>query len=253
MEDTVTIIIVDDEQQARSTLQKLLRIHCTNIQLLGMASTIAQAQKLLAASPPDLLLLDINLGKHSGFDLLNSLGEQNFHLVFTTAYDEFALKAFKYHAIDYLLKPIDPDALTHVINRVRREKKQLAFQQIKSLLESMHTHTFDRIAISTSEGISFLLLHEIIRLESDRSYTTFYTTRGKKLTVSKNLKEFEQLLPTDQFFRVHQSHIINIKQVSMILKRDGGYLLMSDQAELPISRRRKQLLLELLNRNSLNY
>ncbi|MEL7124544.1 MAG: LytTR family DNA-binding domain-containing protein [Bacteroidota bacterium] len=245
-------MIVDDEQQARSTLQKLLQIHCNNTEVVGLAANLKQAKTLLSKISPDLLLLDINLGKETGFDLLNQLTTNNFSLVFTTAYDEFALKAFKYHAIDYLLKPIDPDALTKVVERVRNHKNRVDLQNIPLLLQSIQSQTFDRITISTSEGISFLLLKDIIRLQSDRSYTTFYLQGRNKITISKNLKEFEEILPSDQFFRIHQSHIINLKQVNMILKQDGGYLLMTDQAKLPISRRRKNMLMELLNKGSLN-
>ncbi|MEM0991514.1 MAG: LytTR family DNA-binding domain-containing protein [Bacteroidota bacterium] len=247
------VIIVDDEQLAINTLCELLNLYQANVEIVGTAQSVEKALGLLQQQQADILFLDINLGQNTGFDLLNQLEKSDFQLVFTTAYDQFALKAFQYHAIDYLLKPIDPNALLAVVERVRQVKQRIPIEQLVDLLDSLSKKKLTRLSISTSEGLFFLELQEIVRLESFRTYTTFFMRNGKKVTLAKTIKAFENILPPEDFFRVHQSHIVNIKYISSIARKDGGYAVTDDGQEIPISRRKKALLIDLLNRKSLIY
>ncbi|MEO0337829.1 MAG: LytTR family DNA-binding domain-containing protein [Bacteroidota bacterium] len=248
----VRIVVVDDDLQAVNTIKELIKLYCPNGQLVDYATDVSKALQLLEGATFDLLLLDINLGNTTGFDLLDQLETYKFGLAFTTAYDQFALKAFQYYAIDYLLKPIDPDELSSLIARVeKKEEESFSAEQIKALSESIQQKKLNRLLLSTSEGFFFLDLEQIVRLEAFKSYTTFYLSNNKKITVAKTIKEYERLLPDHQFFRAHQSHMINIKYIYQISKKDGGYIVTHDGQEVPLARRKKVSLLQLLAGNNL--
>lgn len=248
----ISIVIIDDETKARITLKELLASLCPGTQVIGEADGVASGLQLLSRVRPDAVFLDIQMNDGSGFDLLDRLRKMDFHVVFATAFEEFAIKAFRYHALDYLVKPIDPDDLLAVCQKIREENKnKLSAQRINHLLESMQSRKIENIALSTAEGIIYLKLQEIVRLESEGNYTYFYTTAGEKMIVARTLKEFDQILPEDLFYRTHQSHVVNLREVRRVLKEDGGYALMSDGAKVPVSRRKKDDFLEQLGRMSL--
>ena len=233
----LSIAIIDDEKNARDTLRILLTELCPDVRILGEADGVAKGVELIKEMKPDAIFLDIKMNDGTGFDLLDHFPEPNFSIVFTTAYDEYALEAIKRNALDYLVKAINPDELLAAVAKLK-EKEQGINQRLLSLMQSINNKEEEKIALSSSEGWSFWKLSEILRLESSSNMTTFYNVTGTKIMVSRTLKEFENTLPKDQFFRTHNSHIVNRKYVTQILREDGGYALLKDNTKVPISRRR---------------
>lgn len=245
--DPIRVIVIDDESQSRKTLQILLKDYCPHVAIIGEADGVLAGYQLLQRESPDALFLDIHMSDGTGFDLLNKIQNPSFQVVFITAYDNFAIKAFQYNAIDYLLKPINVDELLRAIRKIKPATQQPDFKRrLDNLLETNKTGKFDKIAVSSNDGLHFLELSEIVRLESEGNYTTFNLLNGKQVIVAKTLKSFEDLLEDEMFFRTHQSHIINLKYIAKIVKEDGGYLLMKDQGKVPISRSKKDQFMKLV-------
>lgn len=242
------LIIIDDEQDARTILRTLIQTYCPDISIVGEATDVPSAVALIREKQPDIILLDIQLGEQTGFDLLDKFTQPEFRIIFTTAYDNFALKAFEYCAMDYLLKPIIPDKLLQALDRVKANisKEKLFQQQLGFLLVGNKKKAFDKIALTTAEGIVFVQLKNILYLQSDGNYTLFYLKNEEKIIVSKTMKEFENLLPEETFFRTHQSYIVNINVVKKVLKEDGGYALLKNEKKVPISRRKKDAFVKVL-------
>ena len=183
------------------------------------------------------------------FDLLDRISKLQFNVVFTTAHDDFAIRAFRYNAIDYLLKPVDPDELVAAVHKAQQTLNyEVLEQQIASLLKTTAEKVFDRILLHTGNGPVFAQTNDITRIESYGNYTFVFLPGGERYLVSRNLKEFEEMLPMPLFFRLHQSHLINMAFVEKFLKEDGGYAVMNDGAKIPVSRRRKDAFLEALLR-----
>ncbi|MFT4679237.1 MAG: two-component system LytT family response regulator [Flavobacteriales bacterium] len=235
----IRAIIVDDEEDARKTLQIFVNQYCPKVEVIDEADGVQDAYRKIMSQEPDLVFLDIQMDDGTGFDLLEKVRNPNFVVIFTTAFDEFAIKAFKYSAIDYLLKPIDPDELIEAVSKVDIGKEDNSVK-IQNLMENQGKQEFDRITLSSQEGLTFVKLENIMRLESDSNYTHFFLTSGEKITVPKSLKEYELILPSSRFFRTHQSHIVNLNYVKKYMKEDGGYVLMEDGSEVFVARRRKE-------------
>ena len=241
------IIIIDDEANARSTLRKMLSQYCQEAEVIGEADSVGAGISTILEKKPEAAFIDIQMKDGTGFDLLGHFPRPAFDIVFTTAFDQFAVKAFKFNAIDYLVKPVDPNELCQSVIKIRENRnRQMYFEQISQLIKMAQTQKSEKIALSTCEGLIFLRLQELVRLESSGSYTTFFLCNGRKVMVARTLREFEELLPSDVFFRLHQSHIVNLNFVQSILREDGGYALMEDEHRVPISRRKKEELLYLL-------
>lgn len=247
----IKVVIIDDEEATRSLLKHFFSDFFPDIQLLGEAESVSRGVKLIKRENPDLVFLDIQMPDGSGFDLLNKLEHPNFKLIFITAYDQFALKAFQYNAIDYLLKPLEPLSLRNAINKVLHRSAIPLEPRLNGLKEIMENRQANRIALSSAEGYAFYELEEIVRLESSGNYTTFHIRDGQRTTVAKTIKEYEGLLPNENFYRVHQSHIVALQHVKKILKEDNGIAVMADGSKVPISRRKKETFIELLTRQSL--
>jgi two-component system LytT family response regulator len=199
---------------------------------------------------PDVIFLDIQMPDGNGFKLLEDIGNINFDVIFTTAFDQYAIKAIKYSALDYLLKPIAPDDLKAAVDKVEKKKTgDDARTNINFLLENIKNKNtdFKKIVLSTSEGMSVVEIKNIIRCESDDCYTYFYMEDGKKVIVSKTLKEIEELLGEYNFLRPHRSHLINILHIKNYIKTDGGTVIMSDGCQVPVSRRKKDIILDIIN------
>lgn len=199
---------------------------------------------------PDLVLLDINMPWGSGFDLLKKLDKLNFKIIFITAYEEFAINAFEFAAIDYLLKPIDPDALIKAINKAIYTIQAELSLKLNTLLSNISSgnDADKKLILRTSNNIHIIKVNSIIHLESDQNYTLFFINDGRKIVVSKTLRAYDDLLSKQGFFRVHKSHLINLKQVSRFEKANGGTVVMTNESRIPVASRKRESLLELFNR-----
>ncbi len=242
----ISAIIIDDIQQARNTLKEDLKNYCPNITVIGEAEGVVSGVKLLKAKQPDVLFLDIQMQDGSGFDLLEILPEIPFKVIFTTASDAFAIKAFRFSAIDYLLKPIDPDELIEAVKKLEAEQAPQK-ENIDLLLNSVKENSGPRrLALHTQEKIHITNVEDIIRCESSGNYTIFHFADSPKLMVTKTLKEYDQLLQDHGFIRVHQSHLINRQRIKEFVKIDGGYLVMQDKTHVPVSLRKKSTVIKML-------
>lgn len=245
----IRLVIIDDEPGARATLQTFLHSYCPDITIVGEADDVPSGVSLIRKTEPDIVLLDIQMGKETGFDLLDKFSSPTFRVIFTTAYNQFALKAFKYAALDYLLKPIDPNELIKAIDRAKANfTKEKTYQlQIHNLLEANHKKYFDKMALPTTEGIIFIKVSDILYLQSNINYTYIFVKGEDRITASKTLKDYEEILPENTFCRIHQSYMCNINFVKKVLKEDGGFVLLDNGQKIPVSRRKKEDLLKLLN------
>ena len=239
--DKINVFIVDDETSARQNLAHLIKNNCKNALISGSAESLQEARILIGRVKPDILFLDVQLQDGTGFDLLDHLKEVHFNVVFTTAYDEFAVKAFRYNAIDYLLKPIDADELISAFAKASQFlDKATVKNQLDYLIKSTSDKKFDRLTLPTSNGLIFAEVNEIIRLESFGNYSFVFLADGQRIVTSQNLKVFEEILPPTLFFRIHQSYIINTNHLKKIEKDQGDMVEMSDSTKIPIARRRKE-------------
>jgi two-component system LytT family response regulator len=241
----IKTILIDDESKARETMNDLLGQHCRNIQVVAEADCVKAGLEQISLHGPDLIFLDVQMPDGSGFDLLEQLPEINFKIIFASAYDKFAVRAFKFSAVDYLLKPVEPEALIEACKRLEGGEK--ITELTKKLEVLLHNrNNFEKIALPTMDGITFIKIKEITRCESDNNYTNIFINTGKKLIVSKTLKEYEDMLTPFNFFRIHKSHLINLAYLQKYKKGEGGYVVMEDGAELEVSRRRKEEFLQAL-------
>lgn len=238
----IKAVIVEDEIRSREFLKNLVEEFCTGVQVAAMAASVEEAVEAVNNYKPDLLFLDIELHTGTGFDVLQGVSYRNFSVIFTTAYDHYAVKAIKFSAVDYLLKPIDVEELQAAVQKASEKIQNNTSQQtLQLLLKNLQkpADTDFSITLATSEGLEFVPLQQIIRLEASGPYTHFYMKGGKKMMVSKNLKEYEMLLGDHHFFRVHNSHIINMKEVKRLIKTDGGYAVMNDDSMITISPKKR--------------
>lgn len=234
------VLIIDDEKQAREALRSMLTDYCSSVTIAGEADGVVSGVEAIRKIRPDLVLLDIQMKDGTGFDLLDKVKNPGFRLIFTTAHDEFALRAFRYHAIDYLLKPIDPDQLIEAVEKIAESNTgSPLMDQISSLFESLEGKRMEKLALPSQEGISYLKLDDILYLKADGNYTMFYTISGNKEMVTKALKDYEEMLPEDTFFRIHQSYIVHADQVKQF-RRDESIVLMTNNDQLPVAKRRRQ-------------
>ena len=235
MDTKITAAIVDDEQGNRENLLRMIGNYCPQIRISAICSSVTEARTVLPEAKPDILFLDIRLGDDTGFSLLGSLPEIPFEVIFVTAYDSYAIQAIRFSALDYLLKPIDPEELTHAVDKaVQVVLRKQENKRMQNLLQNTQ-------ALDKQKKIG-----SIIRCESESNYTTFYLKSGEKLIVSKTLKEFDELLAPYHFLRVHQSHLINLDEIKSFIKSDGGYIRMKDGASVSISRQRRNYVMEVL-------
>lgn len=244
---TFTAIIVEDEHHAQAQLKQLLEQH-PDILVVGQAYNIHEAGRLAAEVGPDLVFCDVDLPPANSFDWLATYPKLPFSVIFTTSYDTYALKAFRLAAVDYLLKPLMQADLDIALERFRSiEQRKEGFSQVKHLLENLnHSNQRKKIALPTLSGYLFVPIDDIIRCESDNTYTTFYNVNQKPVVVSRTLKECEQLLVNLGFFRIHNSHLINLAYVKEYIKGEGGQVKMEDGSYVDVSRRRKDEFLKLM-------
>jgi len=246
--NSIKAIIVDDEPNNCLYLKKQLQNYCMKVDVCAMANNAAEGVQLIHQYQPDLVFLDIQMPGGNGFDLLESISERNFKVIFVTAYDQYAIKAIRYCAFDYLLKPINIIELQKAVERVRSELKRdkIESKQQYETLQYNGGHTAKRIALPSAQRLLFVEVSDIIRCEAESNYTRIYLRSGAKEVVSKTLKEYEELLCNEGFIRVHQSHLVNVQMIQSYEKADGGYLLMVGASQVPISRLRREKVMEVL-------
>ena len=248
-----TAILIDDDANLRAGMRQMLSRYAPDIFIIGEADSVETGVEAVHRLQPQVLFLDIQLTDGTGFDVLEKLaelrGKITSQVVFITAHEQYAIKAFRFSALDFLLKPVDPDELQKVIEKIKTVlDKSDNYAHIDLLLENIRkkVDNFKRIALSTSEGIHLFEISDIIRCESEDNYTKFYIKNNKPILISKTLKEYEDLLTEHGFERIHQSHLINLAYLKSYIKKDGGYVVMADNSNLPISQRKKERLQELL-------
>ena len=248
----ITAVVIDDDDNLRKGMKTLLSRYSPAINIIGEADSLETGVELLLQEQPQVVFLDIHLGDGTGFDLLeevNRKGKLNSQIVFITAHEQYAIKAFRFSALDFLLKPVDPEELEKVIGKLKSVlDKNDSVAHIDLLLENIRkkVDNFKRIALSTSDGIHLFEISDIIRCESEDNYTKFYIKNNKPILISKTLKEYEDLLTEHGFERIHQSHLINLSYLKSYIKKDGGYVMMADNSHLPISQRKKDRMQEIL-------
>lgn len=245
----MTALLVEDMPQALQLLQADLAEHCPDVEVVGVAHSVVEAAKQLQRQTPDILFLDILLGDGTGFDLLEIFPQLDSRIIFVTASDEFALRAFRFAAVDYLLKPVDPAQLRQAVARARNQLTPPA-ESIDLLQESIRQPDVlpTRIALHTQERVAVVDIDQIVRCEADGNNTWFVLAPGEKIFVTRTLKQFEQLLAQHQFIRVHQSHLLNLAYIREYVKKDGGYLKMKNGEIVPVSLRKKAEVVGLLER-----
>jgi two-component system, LytTR family, response regulator len=237
----LTAIIIDDEQKGRVALKQKLEDYCPDVKLAGEAASGPEGLRLIDRHQPQVVFLDIEMPRMNGFEMLHQVKNKNFHLIFTTAYDQYAIKAIKYAAFDYLLKPVDIEELKSAIQRVMEEKKQQTDQKFEVLEQHIATRNpLNKIAIPTLDGLLFFDIADIIHLEAQSNYTAIHFHNHPRLIASRTLKEFEDLLPDNMFFRPHHSHLINLNYIKRYIKGDGGQIEMHNGHFVDVARRKKE-------------
>ena len=243
-------LIVDDERKSRESLKVLINDYCQDVEVVGVASNVEEAVDLVDIHEPDIVFLDIQMNAETGFDLLKKVAPVNFEVVFTTAYSEYAIEAIKFSALDYLLKPIDIEELKQAIKKYKNKKSgNLISKKIENLIDNFknnHSDSF-KMALPTAEGLVFVNLSDIVYLEADGSYTKVFKKNGEVFMVTKNLKEYEGLLSKKNFFRIHNSYLINLDEIERYVKGEGGYVVMKNGKNLDVSKRKKQAFLSRIN------
>ncbi len=236
----LTAILVDDMPIALEMLENDIVNNHPKINIIGKAKSVVEAAKLLQKKQPDILFLDIMLGDGTGFDILEISPDLKSKIIFITASDAFAIKAFKFAAIDYILKPYSDEDLAFSIEKAQRQI-QPDKQQLNILQEAVAApnKTPSKISLHTSEKIIVVNIADIIRCKSDNNYTTFYFNDNSKILVSKTLKHYADMLKEVSFLRVHQTHLVNIKYIKEFIKSDGGYLILKDKSNIPVSVRKR--------------
>lgn len=242
----IKAIIIDDEAHCRETLSMQLAKYCPQVTLVAVCRSAAEGLNAIAAYTPDLLFLDVEMPVMNGFEMLEQLPSIPFDIIFTTGYDTYAIKAIRFSALDYLLKPIDKDDLLKAVAKVNPQPEPQMAQQIELLLQKLgHKPALQKIALPSLQGFELVLIETIIRCEADNNYTHVFLKSRQSLLVSRTLKEIEELLEESSFLRVHQSHLINLNEIIRYVRGEGGYVVMSDNSTVHVSRSRKDELLKI--------
>jgi two-component system LytT family response regulator len=243
----IKALIIDDENRTRELIAKMITSFGFDIEAIPAGENVQSGIKAIEEIKPDIVFLDIQMPDGTGFDVLKSVKEKNFEVVFITAHEEFAIKAIKFSALDYLLKPIDPMELKAAVEKAMKtinEKKEDS--QFDALQNNIQPNQKRRLVLKTQESVYVVELDEIIRCEADRNYTSFFLSGGKKILVSKTLKEYETLLSSHNFLRVQQSHLINLDYVDRYDKGNGGSVVMKDGSEVPLSPAKREVFFKIL-------
>lgn len=250
----ITAVIVDDEEKNREALAKMLDQFCPDVQVVGKAENVSFAKEVILKEKPQMVFLDIEMPGGDGFSLIEEFEKPEFQVVFTTAHAAYAIKAIKFAALDFLLKPININelkvAVEKAINNHANKTDTGLKQKINILRQNRNNDQFDfqKIALPTTDGTEYYSIDSILRCEADRAYCKFYLTTGKQILVSKPLSEFEDLLSECNFFRIHKSNMVNLNHIKKYVRGAGGYVVLSDDSHVDVSVRRKDELMSILER-----
>ncbi|WP_153801063.1 LytR/AlgR family response regulator transcription factor [Foetidibacter luteolus] len=249
----ITTILVDDELRLLSSLSNMIELYCPQLTVTAMCDNPATAIDKIKTMQPGLVFLDISLPGKTAFDLLREIGDINFAIIFVTAHNNYMEQAFKFSAIDYLLKPVDEEDLVKAVHRaVKRVEEQSFRNSMASLLHNMQKHSIDgdpKLCIPILNGFEMISVSEIVFCEADGAYTNFHLTSGKKLCASRPLLDYELLLQDKMFTRIHKSYLINTRYIKKYIKGEGGTVVMNNGSEISVSRRKKELFLEMIREN----
>ncbi|MCO5263777.1 MAG: LytTR family DNA-binding domain-containing protein [Lentimicrobium sp.] len=242
-------IIIDDEEHMQQSLEKLLQRYCPYVQVVARAGSVASGLACIREHRPDVVLLDIKMDDGTGFDLLKQAEPIDFKVIFITAYDQYAVEAFRYSALDYLLKPVIPGNLAEAIQKAEETRIKDLELQLSALKNNMaaDNQLNKKLVLKTQESIYIVVPDEILYCQADSNYSTFTLNDGRRITVSRTLREFEELLKQAGFFRVHKSFLINLSRIIRLDKSEGGALVMSNGDKIPVGASRKEELMELFN------
>ena len=244
----IDAIIIDDERHSCDALEMLIAKCCPQIQVAAICHSAEDGIKKIHELKPQLIFLDIEMPHMNGFQMLEQMDSINFEIIFTTSYDQYAITAFKFSALDYLLKPVDREELEKAVQKVAKKISPPVSQQLEILLQKINlpTRAVQKIALPTMQGLEFVPVDTIVSCSSSNNYTEFFLTDKKRLLVSRTLKEVEDMLADHSFLRVHNSHVVNLNSITRYVKGEGGYLVMSDNSTVDVSRSRKEFLLQKL-------
>ncbi|BAX79164.1 LytR/AlgR family response regulator transcription factor [Labilibaculum antarcticum] len=236
----IKALIIDDELKSQSTLNKLLEMYCPEVEVIGFAHNVETGIEAIDSLKPDLVFLDISMPDGDGFEVLERVKDRDFEVVFTTAFNDYAIKAFQFAALHYLLKPINYIELQSAVKRCKQNHQDVDLnEKIKILCDSLSNH-HQKIILPTSNGLRIIELNQILRCEADGSYTNFYLSDNTVLMVSKVLSNFEELLPEEIFCRVHNKHLVNLNYISQYIKGRGGRIILSSGKEVEVSESKKK-------------
>ena len=246
-----SVVIIDDEKKSRQVLKTMLQEWCPGVEIAGEADGVAGAVSLIEEKRPDAVFLDMQMGDGLGFDVIQHFPDPTFSVIFTTGYKEYAADAFKYDAIDYLLKPINPEELVRAVEKLSARDSSVD-QNLVDLIKNIKDPKERKISLPTSNGWTYWKLGEIVHLEGSDNMTFFYNFRGERILAAKTLRYYEERLPIDHFYRCHKSHVISKAYVKEVVKKDGEHVaVLEDTSRIPVSRRRLKRFLEWLDEDNL--
>jgi two-component system LytT family response regulator len=240
-------VLVDDENEALKHLETIISENCPNVSVVATVNSVNDALIEIENKHPDLVFLDIELQDGTGFEVLEKSRYRNFEVIFVTAFNQYAIKAFKHSATDYILKPIDVAELREAVARVSRSRSEKSVGNFSILLDNLKSESPRKLAIPTLQGYEYILVDNIIRIEAERSYCKIFLLDKRKIMVSKCMNDYQRILDERKFFRAHNSHLINLQHVKMYVKRDGGHIEMADGSIVPLSRRKKDFFMDAMN------
>lgn len=247
----IRCVLIDDENNSLEMMEWLIKTYCPQVSIVAMCNSSEKGIEAIKKFKPDVVFLDIEMPHMNGFDMLEQFDKLFFDVVFCTAYDQFAIKAFKYSALNYLLKPVDPADLQETIRRLEEKKSSPSKEQIEMLLQNIRGNAkppVQRIALTTNDGMIFVSTQDILYCEAESNYTSVVLKGGKRILVSKVLKDIDETLSGNDFYRIHNSFLININHIKKYVRGDGGYVIMENDVTISISRSRRQEFMELFSK-----
>jgi two-component system, LytTR family, response regulator len=249
-ENMLRSVIIDDEAHARETLARLVDVYCPQVKVVGEASGVAEGLKIIRELHPELVLLDIKMDDGTGFDLLRQCESIDFKVIFITAYEKYAVQAFHFAAVDFLLKPINPEELSVAVKHAETLVQEHFTTQLEALEENLRTDIRHKkkIVLKTQDNIHLVEIQNITYCASDGCYTTVHTVGDEKIIISKTLREFDDMLSDSGFYRVHKSYLINLSHISRFEKHEGGFIILNDGNKVPVSSRKREELLGLFEK-----